>query len=393
LIPDYGPAAQTACPTLNMKTRSNPSCKSRKSSSSEVKKENVEIRSGSPRRVSRPPTSGRRKAVAPSRRLLAHAILIANFPRDYAPTDIDLPPTNSIAIGNNLDLTTAVAREIQQELRDRNFSSLGGPIPSAVKGWVSFADPFESSASVHSVGQDIVDKASHAQAPAKWPLAPRACRKQRRVTEYRECVVCAETKPLGRHGANFPRFPKCTHDPATCISCVAKHALITLKTRATVVFDDDERKGSVDWAACTCPQCNVSLSEGELRFALSRKDMVLLNEVATRKALESHPRWVWCLSPTCSAGQIFPHATKQSPKVTCVECGAQSCFLHRIPWHEGFQCGEYDDRHPNAQSIRSSEERIKRMSKKCPTRRCGWRIQKDGGCPNMICGFLSSPFP
>ncbi|EEH19660.2 hypothetical protein PABG_01919 [Paracoccidioides brasiliensis Pb03] len=220
---------------------------------------------------------------------------------------------------------------------------------------------------------------------------PTHTRKKDRSDAFRECVICAELKPLGWKGANFPSFPRCAHGPQTCSDCVSKHIIITLKTRAPINHIQVASKGVIDWSICTCPQCNMTLTESEIRSALSRSENAVITGIASRKELESHPRWASCLSITCSSGQIFPEGA-QSEKVVCIKCGASSCFLHGIPWHTKYTCGQYDDSHPNAQSVRSSEDRIKKMTKKCPNPGCGWRIQKSGGCPNMLCIKCSRPF-
>ncbi|OJD12047.1 hypothetical protein AJ78_07303 [Emergomyces pasteurianus Ep9510] len=213
---------------------------------------------------------------------------------------------------------------------------------------------------------------------------PTHSRKKDRSDAYRECVICAEKKPLGHNGANFQIFPRCLHKPLTCSDCVSKHTIITLKTKAPVNYSGAADTGVIDWSICTCPQCNITLTEPEIRAVLNRKENAVITGIAARKKLESHPRWTWCLSVSCSSGQIFPEGS-ESQQVKCVKCGGSSCFLHGIPWHHEYTCGQYDDKHPNAQSVRSSEDRIKRMTKKCPNPQCGWRIQKSGGCQNMYC--------
>ncbi|PGG96696.1 hypothetical protein GX51_07695 [Blastomyces parvus] len=209
---------------------------------------------------------------------------------------------------------------------------------------------------------------------------PFRSRKKDRSDAFRECIICAEMRPLGRNGTNFPIFPRCQHDPLTCSDCVSKHAVMTWKSRAPINHSKTADKGSIDSSVCTCPQCNILLTESEIRSVLSRTT----NALITRKELESNPRWTWCLSITCSSGQIFPEGNR-SQKVDCFKCGASSCFLHGVPWHYKYTCGQYADKHPNAKTLYSSEERIKRMTKKCPNSQCGWRIQKDGGCPHMRC--------
>ncbi|OAX80108.1 hypothetical protein ACJ72_05561 [Emergomyces africanus] len=137
-------------------------------------------------------------------------------------------------------------------------------------------------------------------------------RKKDQSDAYRECVICAEMKPLGRNGANFPTFPQCLHDPLTCTNCMSKHVVITLKTRALVNYSGTADTGAIDWTLCTCPQCNISLTESEIRSVLSRKENAAITGIAARIQLESHPRWTWCLSVTCSSGQIFPEAVSLS---------------------------------------------------------------------------------
>ncbi|PGH00498.1 hypothetical protein AJ79_08189 [Helicocarpus griseus UAMH5409] len=244
-----------------------------------------------------------------------------------------------------------------------------------------------SSSPVPQKSERMVDVPVTQQVKPSLPnnkLAASRKKKKDRSDAFRECIICAEKKPLGRKGANFPAFPRCEHEPLACSDCLLKHTIINLKTRARINHNEETNKTSIDWSTCTCPQCNTSLTESELRSVLNRNGNAIVTRIATRKELQSHPRWTWCLSVTCSSGQIFPE-TSPSQQVVCVKCKKSSCFLHGVPWHENYTCSQYDDKHPNAQSARSSEERIKRMTKKCPNRQCGWRIQKNGGCPNMYC--------
>lgn len=249
-------------------------------------------------------------------------------------------------------------------------------------------------ASSGSLTQEPTTDVTSSQAaglPLPNKLPPRS-RKKDRSDAFRECVICAEIRPLGHNGANFPTFPRCLHGPLTCSNCVSKHIVVTLKTRAPINHSKTTDKGVIDWSICTCPQCNIPLTESEIRSVLNRTENAVITGIAARKELESHPRWTWCLSVTCSSGQILPEGN-QAPKVICVKCGASSCFLHGVPWHHQYTCGQYDDSHPNAQSVRSSEDRIKRTTKKCPNPQCGWRIQKNGGCPNIYCMFLLPSLP
>lgn len=246
----------------------------------------------------------------------------------------------------------------------------------------------QSSATKNSAGlavdSAVSSKASLAIGPAvKVTTTSRPRNKTN--PEKRECVVCTNSKYLGRNNANFPKFSNCDHEPLTCTECITKHALIRLKARRV---DSTNRGPPNFWSAVTCPQCNVRLTETDIRSSLSRVDVKKISEMVTVNKLHSDKRWVWCVSDTCFSGQIHKKPTKKDTvgrKVTCVKCGVKSCFAHRQVWHEGLTCAQYDDRNPKSESIRSSEERIRNMTKKCPTAGCGWRIQKAGGCSSMQC--------
>ena len=123
----------------------------------------------------------------------------------------------------------------------------------------------------------------------------------------RECVICAENKYAGRWSENFPVFMKCEHPPTTCSDCVMTYAISVLKTAATM-FDKNHGKSKIDWSKCSCPQCGVPVNEEELRSKLSRRQMASLRELATQKALESHPRWVKCLPAPVLRAELFPRS-------------------------------------------------------------------------------------
>lgn len=102
-----------------------------------------------------------------------------------------------------------------------------------------------------------------------------------------------------------------------------------------------------------------------------------------RKVLEADPRFRFCLSPKCTAGQI--HENRETMIVVCKTCGAQSCFIHGIPYHKGQTCDQYNSMYPDASTMLISEERIKTTVKKCPGFGCSYYVEKDGGCSNMYC--------
>jgi hypothetical protein len=122
---------------------------------------------------------------------------------------------------------------------------------------------------------------------------------------------------------------------------------------------------------------------------LSRYD-----ELATRAALSSIPDFYWCLSPTCTSGQIYTAALSTDPVFTCSSCGHIYCFSHpTVPHHTGLTCAEFDAKmslaptSPSEKALAEKEGQrtVQKTSKRCPNAMCGWWIQKNEGCDHMTC--------
>ncbi|PGH13705.1 hypothetical protein AJ80_06210 [Polytolypa hystricis UAMH7299] len=230
-----------------------------------------------------------------------------------------------------------------------------------------------------SASKKPATKPAAANTPSKRPP-----RKRDLTSNSRECIICVESKPIGRNGANFPHFSGCTHESQICSACLLRVTVDSLRTRATIVLDERRMKDMLRWPVSSCLECGLVVAEEEICTALPRKDALQIAQVVAERLREADPRWMWCPAPNCTSGQLVPRG--QQKKMVCVECSAPSCFFHRIPWHEGYTCKTYDESRPDAaQAIDSTEEYIRRTTKRCPTLGCGQRIEKGGGCSNMLC--------
>jgi IBR domain, a half RING-finger domain len=206
-----------------------------------------------------------------------------------------------------------------------------------------------------------------AEAFAENPKDSKVTRKRKRVEVHKkECVICAETKPVYR---NFPSFSSCSHDPDTCSSCVANQTItLFLASRGT------------GWSACKCPQCDVAVSTDELQGALPRALLQEMKGLADRLRDSGNESWRWCLSSGCGHGSL-QDGTKEM--IRCGKCNYKMCFNHQVPWHDGYTCQEYETSHPQAAITKTTEEMLAKMSKPCPG--CGIAVQKEGGCNHMSC--------
>ncbi|KAL1984932.1 hypothetical protein VTN96DRAFT_8591 [Rasamsonia emersonii] len=165
----------------------------------------------------------------------------------------------------------------------------------------------------------------------------------------RECIICTSIKLTRRKQPCFPKLDSCAHEPLTCSECIVQHITITLQIREAVVLSagtkgrrrsrrtttttttrspNMKKLREAVWLLCSCPQCGARLTKEDLFPKLSPDGRKQLDQLIRRKAAESHPRWVWCISPTCSSGHIHqPRKETPAPQVTCKACGHQELFL------------------------------------------------------------------
>jgi hypothetical protein len=107
-------------------------------------------------------------------------------------------------------------------------------------------------------------------------------------------------------------------------------------------------------------------------------------------AFRDIPNFTMCLGPGCDSGQIHETGDDQ-PIMTCTKCHFKTCFSHKMPWHSGQTCAEYDaERKERMEQEAASEKLIAETAKQCPNPQCGHGITKDGGCDHMTCELTGS---
>lgn len=61
----------------------------------------------------------------------------------------------------------------------------------------------------------------------------------------------------------------------------------------------------------------------------------------TLSCVRQMPEWRECPRAECAAGQLCEDGDKQ-PCITCWACAQQFCYIHKMPWHEGQTCEQYN---------------------------------------------------
>lgn len=138
------------------------------------------------------------------------------------------------------------------------------------------------------------------------------------------CIVCLEELPE----SSYPEHKVsayCNHGASVCLDCLRK-----------CIKNDHETKM---WNDITCPTCTATLSYEEVKKLADVDTFKHYDELSFRTTVSCSPNFVWCLECTC--GQIHVDGIEQ-PIVECQGCHAYSCFTHRVPWHYGMTCKEYD---------------------------------------------------
>jgi len=78
--------------------------------------------------------------------------------------------------------------------------------------------------------------------------------------------------------------------------------------------------------------------------------------------------------------------------MVCNACQFKTCTFHKLPWHEGMTCAEFDALESQVDRLMEEEATAKllaKISKICPS--CKQCITKDHGCDHIECESLSQP--
>ena len=319
---------------------------------------------------------------------------------------------------------------------DRPVQGSSGTLNNPVRGYdrdSPFSPPHSSPSC--SVSSPISPTPGYISTPTSSPLSFHTPTRQRilRVPVRRKtCTICIEERP----SSEFPTVPMCVNcGPDTtgvCRPCIQQHIV-------TQLANQGER-------ALRCI-CGGTLTAHDVQRNATHEDFLRYCERATLGLVERDPRFVWCPAPGCGGGQLHERGDAE-PIVTCFQCRRRSCFRHRVPWHAGVTCRDFDrlqsgeapeavgmpsrrseaaaapeeeeqrlaraweletrrhSQHAQAKQAeqarkatearqREAEERtsnsyVQRAFKQCPN--CRARTEKDGGCKHVTCKLFSEFF-
>jgi len=138
--------------------------------------------------------------------------------------------------------------------------------------------------------------------------------------------------------------------------------------------------------------CKVLLKHVDVKRYAAPEVYTRFDNLSAREALNDDPNFRWCRRAGCRSGQIHENGINGNI-FRCIACGFKVCVVHEDIWHEGETCKEYDYRMSGKKAgdqkmqEKASVRVISQLTKKCPGKggRCGWNIEKKGGCDHMTC--------
>jgi len=133
------------------------------------------------------------------------------------------------------------------------------------------------------------------------------------------------------------------------------------------------RQSSVLWIKCLQYGCPEPVPTEVVYSHLTPNLRTLYEKLKTRSEIYKNEHFRWCPAPNCEG---YDNGTIKKHKLTCNQCGFMFCYYCNQAWHGSKKCDNGDDyqfeKWTNGKKI-----------KYCPN--CRVKIEKDGGCPEMMC--------
>ncbi|THY41799.1 hypothetical protein D6C99_07693 [Aureobasidium pullulans] len=102
-----------------------------------------------------------------------------------------------------------------------------------------------------------------------------------------------------------------------------------------------------------CPQCIILLNHDDVRRACDHTTFAEYDKHAVLNVVSRMVNFNWCLRAGCDGGQEQDGKTLGYMK--CHSCDYAQCLHHRMRWHTGETCKQYDERTNNRHNEKTEE--------------------------------------
>jgi hypothetical protein len=190
--------------------------------------------------------------------------------------------------------------------------------------------------------------------------------------------------------AKFPvitRGATCEHKDSTiCIECLADY------------IEAQAASSPLNEIKCPEPNCKSILDYNYMKQYAPTHVFARYDTYINTKALENIEDFIECASATCQFGGMLDVST--TTYMVCLDCGTRTCTTCKTVWHPDIsheenmaairRAAEEEEQRARDETRKANEEvesnkTVEVQTKACPAKKCGVRIQKNGGCNHMTC--------
>lgn len=198
------------------------------------------------------------------------------------------------------------------------------------------------------------------------------------------CEVCYEDITISDTRLTRAITKTCKHSPhiSICRPCVEGYI--------------NSQIASNGWDNISCPEagCHEKLAYSDIHNLASSADFERYDEHLLHKMMSEGAKggYLRCAQTNCSGGGWCDPSVDSF--MTCPICSRTTCVGCNKPYHIGKTCAEHeeDTRLLNekeiaarAADVAKSDKYVKKHAKACPNKKCGYQIEKRGGCDHMTC--------
>jgi len=183
--------------------------------------------------------------------------------------------------------------------------------------------------------------------------------------KHLKCEICTDEKDRSLF---LQCSPQCNHE-LYCTQCLRE------------TFDQVMNNMQDPFFRCPRPDCRKEVNIEVVRQVFDSDRFELFQARSSRIRRERNMIDVTC--PLCNATARIERT--DTPWYMCQSCHRVSCYHHRVAWHNGISCDQYDLNNQQVQeSLNFIQSELQRgLMRQCS--RCRHPIQKNQGCNHMTC--------
>ena len=134
---------------------------------------------------------------------------------------------------------------------------------------------------------------------------------------------------------------------------------------------------------CAAEDCNKALVIRDINFQIkigTVKRKALLDAAVAALVMKKSEEYHFCVTPDC---EIVYRVTKRGDVFSCPVCRVKICTACHSQSHEGLTCAMYKSAKQDGDSLLKWMRKDPNNRRLCP--KCGFGIEKRGGCEHMEC--------